>query len=213
MNSSRPGKESGEVNVKKGNGGTSAQQGQQGQQNMQQGQQGQQSMQQGQQGQQGMQRSPSMGRGLMSFDELDNLFDDFLSRRWPRLFDWNMPMMGMERGSGGRGMMGRGVPKVDIVERDKEIEVQAELPGIKKEDLDVSINDQIMTIRATTQEEKSEGEGRYLRREMTRGEYQRTFSLPDYIDEDNAKATFKDGILCVTIPKMEKSQRKSIQIQ
>jgi HSP20 family protein len=204
MNSSRPGTESGEVNVKKGNGGTSTQQGQQGQQ----------SMQQGQQGQQGMQRSPSMGRGLMSFDELDNLFDDFLSRRWPRLFDWNLPTMGMERGSGGRGMMmGRGVPKVDIVERDKEIEVQAELPGIKKEDLDVSINNQIMTIRAITQEEKSEGEGRYLRREMTRGEYQRTLSLPDYVDEDNAKATFKDGILCVTIPKMEKSQRKSIQIQ
>jgi HSP20 family protein len=155
-----------------------------------------------------------MGRGLMSFDELDNLFDDFLSRRWPRLFDWNFPAMGMERGFGGRGMMmGRGVPKVDIVERDKEIEVQAELPGVKKEDLDVSINNQIMTIRATTQEEKSEGEGRYLRREMTRGEYQRTLSLPDYVDEDNAKATFKDGILCVTIPKMEKSQRKSIQIQ
>lgn len=196
MNSSKPSteKSTGEVNVQKNTGGSDTQQGTQ------------------QQGQQGMQRSS--GRGLMSFDELDNLFDDFLSRRWPRLFDWNLPTMGMERGSGGRGMMmGRGVPKVDVVERDKEIEVQAELPGVKKEDLDVSINNQIMTIRATTQEEKSEGEGRYLRREMTRGEYQRTLSLPDYVDEDNAKATFKDGILCVTIPKMEKSQRKSIQIQ
>jgi HSP20 family protein len=157
-----------------------------------------------------MQRSPSMGRGLMSFDELDNLFDDFLSHRWPRLFDWNFPMMGLERSFGG---MARSFPKVDIVERDKEIEVQAELLGVKKEDLDVSINNQIMTIRATTQEEKSEGEGRYLRREMTRGEYQRTLSLPDYVDEDNAKATFKDGILCVTLPKKEKSQRRSIEIQ
>lgn len=147
-------------------------------------------------------RSPaSSGRGLISFDEFDNFFDDFLSRRWPRLLDWNFPI-GLERG----------FPKVDILDHDNEIEVQAELPGVKKDDLDVSISNQTMTIRATTKEEKTE-EGRYLRREMTRGEYQRTFSLPDNVDSDNAKASFVDGILKVTLPKTEKSQRKSIEIQ
>lgn len=141
--------------------------------------------------------------GLISFDEFDNFFDDFLSRRWPRLLDWNFPT-GLERS----------FPKVDIIDHDNEIEVQAALPGVKKEDLDVTINNQAITIRTTTKEEKKEGEkGKYFRREITRGEFQRTLSLPDNVDGDNAKASFKDGILKVTIPKTEKSKRKTIEIK
>lgn len=140
--------------------------------------------------------------GLMSFDEFDHFFDDFLSRKWPRLLDWNFPPMGLEKG----------FPKVDIIDHDHEIEVQAALPGVKKEDLDVTINNQTITIRTTTKEEKKE-EGKYFRREITRGEYQRTLSLPDYVDYDNAKASFKDGILKVTMPKTEKGKRKSIEIK
>ncbi len=138
---------------------------------------------------------------LLSFDEFDSFFDDFLSRRWPRLLDWNLPT-GFEKG----------FPKVDIIDHDTEIEVQAALPGIKKEDLDISINNQTITIRATSKEEKKE-EGKYFRREITRGEFQRTLSLPDNVDDANAKASFKDGILKVTIPKTEKSKRKTIEIK
>ncbi len=86
------------------------------------------------------------------------------------------------------------------------------MPGVKKEDLDVSINNQTITIRTSTKEEKKE-EGKYYRREITRGEYQRTLSLPDNVDADHAKATFKDGILKVTIPKTTKGKRKSIEIK
>lgn len=144
--------------------------------------------------------NPPIG-SLISFDEFDNFFDDFLSRRWPRLLDWNFPA-GMERG----------FPKVDILDHDNEIEVQAALPGIKKEDLEVTINNQTITIRTSTKEEKKE-EGKYFRREITRGESQRTLSLPDNVDGDHAKASFKDGILTVTIPKTEKRKRKSIEIK
>jgi HSP20 family protein len=145
--------------------------------------------------------------GLMSFDEFDHFFDDFLSRRWPRLLDWNFPT-GLEKG----------FPKVDIIDHDNEIEVQAALPGVKKEDLDVSINNQTITIRTCTKEEKKEEKkeeekGKYFRREITRGEFQRTLSLPDNVDGDKAKASFKDGILKVTIPKTEKSKRKTIEIK
>ncbi len=139
---------------------------------------------------------------LISLAEFDNFFDDFLSRRWPRLMDWNFPVMSMEKD----------IPKVDIIDHKNEIEVQAALPGVKKEDLDVSINDQTITIRASTKEEKKE-EGKFFRHEITRGEYQRTLSLPDYVDNDNAKATFKDGLLKVTIPKTEKGKRKSVEIK
>lgn len=140
--------------------------------------------------------------GLMSFDEFDDFFDDFLSRRWPRLLDWNVPTL-----------MEIGVPKVDILDHDNDIEVQAALPGVKKEDLNVSINNQTITIRSSTKEEKKEEEkGKYFRREISRGEFQRTLSLPDNVDGDKAKASFKDGILKVTIPKSEKGKRKSIEI-
>jgi HSP20 family protein len=139
---------------------------------------------------------------LMSFDEFDNFFDNFLSRRWPRLLDWNMPTLPEIS-----------FPKVDILDHTDDIEVQAALPGVKKEDLEVSVTNQTITIRSSTKEEKKEGEkGKYFRREISRGEFQRTLSLPDNVDGEKAKASFKDGILKVTIPKTEKSKRKSIEI-
>ena len=141
--------------------------------------------------------------GLFAFDEFDNFFDDFLSRKWPRLLDLNFPT-GLDRG----------FPKVDIIDHDNEIEVQAALPGVKKEDLDVTINNQTISIRASTKEEKKEEEkGKYFRREIARGEFQRTVSLPDNVDDENAKASFSDGILTVTIPKTEKSKRKTIEVK
>lgn len=120
---------------------------------------------------------------LVSSDDFDKFFDDFLSRRWPRLFDWNFPSM---------STLEKTFPKVDIIDHDNELEVQAALPGVKKEDLDVTITNQTITIRTSTKEEKKE-EGKYFRREITRGEFQRTLSLPDNVDDANAKASFKDG--------------------
>jgi HSP20 family protein len=140
--------------------------------------------------------------GLMSFDEFDNFFDDFLSRRWPRLLDWNPPTL-----------LEAGFPKIDILDHDNDIEIQAALPGVKKEDLDVSVTNQAITIRTSTKEEKKEEEkGKYFRREISRGEFQRTVSLPQNVEGEQAKASFKDGILTVTIPKSEKSKHKTIEI-
>jgi len=148
-----------------------------------------------------MPRTPS--GSLLSFDEFDNFFDDFLSHRWPRLLDFNFPA-GFDRG----------FPKIDIIDHDNDIEVQAALPGVKKEDLDVTINNQTLTIRTSTKEEKKKEEkGKYFRREITRGEFQRTVSLPDNVDDTNVKAAFNDGILTITIPKTEKSKRKTIEIK
>ncbi|MDD5114790.1 MAG: Hsp20/alpha crystallin family protein [Methylobacter sp.] len=146
--------------------------------------------------------STSSSTGLISFDEFDHFFDDFLSRRWPRLLDRNVPA-GLEKG----------FPKVDILDHDKEIEVQAALPGVKKDDLDVTINNQTITIRASSKEEKKEEKGKYFHREITRGEFQRVLPLPENVDGDNAKATFTDGILKVIIPKTEKTKRKTIEVK
>jgi HSP20 family protein len=139
----------------------------------------------------------SSGGGLFSPDDV---FDEFLSRRWPRLTDW-----------GFSGPLEKGFPKVDILDYENEIEVRAALPGINKDNLDVTINNRSLTIRASREEEKEEG--KYFRREITRGEFQRTLSLPVNVDNEHATASFKEGILTVTIPKTEKSKHKTIEIQ
>jgi len=146
--------------------------------------------------------APLSSGALLSFDEFDNFFNDFLSRKWPRVLDWNFPS-GLEKG----------FPKVDIIDHDKEIEVQAALPGVNKDDLKVTVTGQTLSIQATTsKEEKKKGE-RFYRREIMRGEFHRTLSLPENVDSDNAKASFKDGLLKVTIPKTEKSQHKNIEVK
>jgi len=148
--------------------------------------------------------TPASDLMSMSFDEFDHFFDNFLSRRWPRL-------TGLSRMP---GLSENALPRVDIVDHDNDIEVQAALPGVKKEDLDVSINNQTITIRTSTKEEKKEEEkGRYFRQEIMRGDCQRTLSLPNNVDGEKAQASFKNGILKVTIPKTEKSTRKSIEVR
>lgn len=138
---------------------------------------------------------------LMSFDEFDNFFDDFITRKCPRLLDWNFTS-GLEAS----------LPKVDIVELENELEIQAALPGIKKEDLELSINKQTITIKASARDEKKQ-EGKYFRREISRGEFQRTFSLPADVNIESAKAEFKDGILIINIQKPEERKMKCIEIQ
>ena len=110
------------------------------------------------------------------------------------------------------GLLESGVPRVNMVDHDNDIEVQVAVPGIKKEELDVSINNQMITIRANKQEQQEEQKGRYFRQEIMRGEFQRTLSLPVDVDGDKAQASFHDGILKVTIPKAEQSKRKTIEI-
>ncbi len=142
-------------------------------------------------------------RNLIPFDEFDDFFDDFLSRRWPRLLDF-----------GFHPTLQKGFPNINIIDHDDNIEVQAELPGVNKEDLDVSITNQSVTIRASrSQKEEKEEEDKYFRREICRGEFQRTFSLPENIDSDNAQASFKNGLLTLIIPKTEESRCKRIEIK
>lgn len=139
---------------------------------------------------------------LMSLDDFDQLFDEFLTRRWPRFFEWNFPRM---------QVLEKGSPKVNIIDHDNTLEVQAALPGVKKEDLDVSISNQSLTIRTCTQKQQEET-GKYFQREISRDEYQRTLTLPNQVDAANAEATFKDGILKILLPKIENAKITKIGI-
>ncbi len=150
---------------------------------------------------------PSNRQGLIDFDDMDQWFDNFLSRRWHDPFNFKFPSRL------GWGEMAGNIPQVDIIDHDQEVEIRAALPGVKKEDLDVSISDQRITIKASSTQEKKEEKENYFRREISSGEFQRTLMLPADVDADKANAKFEDGILNVTIPKLEQSKRKNIEVK
>ena len=147
-------------------------------------------------------------RALSPFEEMDRLFEDYFSRGWMRPFRWEWPSLG-ELAKPFEGKM----PKVDVIERDDEVVVKAELPGVDKKDLDVSVTENSVTIKGTTSHEEKEEKGDYYRCEISRGAYARTVALPSYVDADKAKANFKDGVLELKLPKVEKSKRRSIEIK
>jgi HSP20 family protein len=105
------------------------------------------------------------------------------------------------------------MPKVDVVDHETEVVVKAELPGVQKDDIDVSVTDNSVTIKGSTSHEEKEEKGNYYRREISRGSFSRTVALPSDVDADKARASFNDGILVLTIPKMEKSHRKSVTVE
>jgi len=153
-----------------------------------------------------LQPSPPRQQLMSPFDEFEQWFEDFLPRGWMQPF-FRRGWPEIEPVFGGR------MPKVDVIDRDAEIVVKAELPGITKEDLDVSISDNVLTIRASAQREKTEEKGHYYRREMSRGEFQRSLRLPANVEGDKTKASFKDGILELVVPKTASSKRQTIKVE
>ena len=144
---------------------------------------------------------------ISPWDEMERWLEGFGRRGWlhPGLWEWPE--------TGQFAAFRNAAPKVDVVERDTEIIVRAELPGVTKEDLDVTVGDERVTIKASTRHEDKQEKGEYLRREMSYGEYQRTIALPQAVDGEKAKATFTDGMLELKLPKVEKTPRKKVKVE
>ncbi len=144
----------------------------------------------------------SPARALSPFEEMDRMFDNFFRRGWmrPWRFEWpGFPEMRM--------------PKVDVIDRDNEIVVRAEVPGVDKKNIDISVSDNAVTIKGETRHEEKEEKGDYYRCETTHGAFSRTVALPSAVDGTKAKASFKDGMLELTLPKLEKAKRHSIKVE
>lgn len=104
-------------------------------------------------------------------------------------------------------------PRVDIKDLKDHYEIAAELPGIDKKNLSVQVNDGVMTIQASHDEEKTEEkEGRVIRKERRTGKFMRSFTLGTDIQESDIKAAFKDGLLTLTVPKTKPHQPVARQI-
>ena len=105
------------------------------------------------------------------------------------------------------------MPNIDVVDRDKEIIIKAELPGFDKDDLDISIANNQLVIKAKACKEEKEEKGDYLKQEIRKREVYRSILLPAEVEDEKIKTSYKHGMLKLTIPKQEKSQRKQIKVE
>lgn len=106
------------------------------------------------------------------------------------------------------------IPRVDIEENEKNYLISAELPGIKKEDIHVELNNGMLTIRASHEESSEEKkEGVVIRRERRTGSYSRSFNVGKGVSEEDIKGEFTDGVLKLTVPKASEVEPVSKRIQ
>jgi len=130
-------------------------------------------------------------------DAMNRLFDDRGSR-WP----WRSTQD-----------LSSWAPAVDIYEDAEQLRVSAELAGIDPKDVDIRIEDGVMSLSGERKLEKEEKKDNYHRIETRYGSFSRSFSLPNYVDTDKVRAEFKNGVLNVYLPKREESKPKQIKVK
>lgn len=104
------------------------------------------------------------------------------------------------------GRSGFGWPQVEVTDLDKELRVTAELPGLEEKDVEIRIEDGVLSLRGEKHSEFDDKERRYSERSY--GQFERRIALPVEVDDDRASATFKNGILTVTLPKTERASKR-----
>ena len=126
-----------------------------------------------------------------------------------RLFTGSMPRSFDEEG------IARGAwsPSVDIYENKDGIVLEAELPGMKREDFDLSVENNVITLRGQRQFEKKNESDNYHRVERAYGSFTRSFTLPNTVSADAANAEYKNGVLRVTLPKREETKARRIEVK
>ena len=102
-------------------------------------------------------------------------------------------------------------PQVEVVEREKEVRVTAELPGLEEKDVDIQIEDGVLSLSGEKRTETNDADRHYS--ERTYGRFERRISLPSEVDETRANATFRNGVLTVTFPKTEPARERVKRIQ
>jgi HSP20 family protein len=104
-------------------------------------------------------------------------------------------------------------PSVDIIDEKDQIRIKADLPGLKKEDIEVTADNGILTIKGEKKEESQVKEKDYVRSECYYGAFHRSFTLPTGVDTQKVNANYKDGVLEVTLPKKEEAKPKQVKVE
>ena len=137
-------------------------------------------------------RNRSLFHFPMTFGDADRFFDEW------------MPSLKEE---------GRWMPAFDISETEEHILVKADLPGMDAKDLDISITENVLTVKGEKKEEHEEKKEHYHRMERRVGSFCRSFMLPGEVESDGVEAEYKDGVLHLTIPKSEAAKPKKIEVK
>jgi HSP20 family protein len=141
---------------------------------------------------------------LSRFEEMEREFEDFFRRPFSMMMPswWPVPKM-PEVAS----------PAVDIFEDNGNVVVKAEMPGMTKDELDVKIADNVLTISGEKKKEEKVEKQNYFRMERSYGSFTRSFSLPSDVQTDKIKAQFRDGVLEITIPKTAEAMKKQKKVK
>jgi HSP20 family protein len=143
-------------------------------------------------------------RELAPFREFDRMRKE-MDRLWDSFFEGGL----RRRAEGG----GEWLPSLDVSETKNELVVKAEVPGMDPKDIDISLSDGMLTIKGEKKQEKEEREADYHLVERSYGAFTRSVQLPKEVQSEKINASYKNGILKITLPKSEEAKKKEIKIK
>lgn len=146
-------------------------------------------------------------RSLSPLEEFDRLMEGFFERSWLKPFFRDD--LARER----LGFFAQSNPKVDIIDREKELVVRAEMPGVDRKEIDIEITDHAVTLKGRRSSETEEKKDEYYHSEIWQGAFSRTIALPVNVETQHAEAKFKDGILTITLPKSKQALRRKLEVK
>ncbi|MBM4129394.1 MAG: Hsp20/alpha crystallin family protein [Nitrospira sp.] len=145
-------------------------------------------------------------KALSPFEEMERWFEDFFRRPFSLMRPSWFPRLRFPE-------IEEISPSVDVFEEGDNVVVKAELPGMTKEDIDVKVTDDVVTISGEKKKEEKVEKKDYYRMERSYGSFTRSFRLPAEVQTEKATAKFKDGVLEVRIPKTEEAKKKEKKVE
>ena len=133
----------------------------------------------------------------------DRMFDQIVSKQFPDI----------EKSVGVKPFQGTSYPKVNVYEYDEKVAIIAEIPGLDKKDLKVDVEEGILVISGDKHALYNDEGAKVIRRELKQSSFKRQFELGELLDGDNIKASFKDGLLSIDIPKVEPAKPKKLSVK
>lgn len=147
-------------------------------------------------------------RLLTPLEEAEHLFERLMANNWLRTVRWNWPLWG----SLDESWKEFRVPSVEIIDRDKDMLIRLEMPGVDRKDVTVVASDHLLSIEGRIAHEEKTAHGEVFRCEIQKGNFMRKLSVPSGVDVDKISATLREGVLEITLPKFDNLQRRTIQI-